>query len=150
MIESTKTYTILMVDDDPEDCMLATDAAIQAGLVHQIQTVHDGEALLDYLVACTDRTDEQPPPRPDLVLLDLNMPRFDGRQALAEIKRNEMFRRIPIIVLTTSSSQNDVIYAYEMGASSFITKPISFQGWIDLMAILDQYWFRNVMLPGWE
>lgn len=150
MTEPLKTYTILMADDDPEDCMLATDAAAQAGLVHQIRTVHDGEALLDYLSACTERDSDEPPPRPDLVLLDLNMPRFDGRQALAEIKRNETLRRIPVVILTTSSSQNDVIYAYEMGASSFISKPVTFKGWVDLMSMLDQYWFKNVILPGWE
>ena len=150
MPESLKTYTILIADDDPEDCMLVTDAAAQAGLVHQIQTVHDGEALLDYLSVCMQQDAGEASPRPDLILLDLNMPRFDGRQALAEIKQSDTWRRIPIVVLTTSSSQNDIVYAYEMGASSFISKPITFQGWIDLMSMLDRYWFQNVMLPGWE
>lgn len=149
MPKSLKTYTILIADDDPEDCMLACDAATQAGLEHQIQTVHDGEALLDYLKACTESNSEALP-RPDLIILDLNMPRLDGRQALAEIKQNNIARRIPIVVLTTSSAQTDVIYAYETGASSFISKPVTFQGWIDLMTMLDQYWFKNAMLPGWE
>ena len=150
MAESLKPYTILIADDDPEDCMLVADAIAQAGLVHRLQTVHDGEALLDYLQACTANGMGESSPRPDLVLLDLNMPRFDGRQALAEIKQNEALRRVPIIVLTTSSTPNDIVYAYETGASSFITKPVTFEGWINLMAMLDQYWFRNVLLPGWE
>jgi CheY-like chemotaxis protein len=151
MTESLKTYTILIADDDPEDCMLVADAALQAGLTHRIQTVHDGEALLEYLNGCTNHNGSNGhASRPDLVLLDLNMPRFDGRQALAEIKKNESLRRIPVVILTTSSTQSDIIYAYETGASSFITKPVTFQGWIDLMTMLDQYWFQNVMLPGWE
>jgi CheY-like chemotaxis protein len=139
-----------MADDDAEDRLLLEEAVRDAGLAHRICTVADGEALLDYLGGCDHFRTGQPSPRPDLILLDLNMPRRDGREALRLVKQDRRLRRIPVVVLTTSTSEADVALAYDAGASSFISKPATFQGWVELVRLLDRYWFGLVELPHWE
>jgi CheY-like chemotaxis protein len=109
--------------------------------------VEDGEQLLDYLLRRGRWADPAQSPRPGLVLLDLNMPRMDGREALARIKAHPALRRIPVVVLTTSRAQADVLRSYDLGANSFITKPRSFGGLVEAMRVLGRYWTEIVELP---
>jgi two-component system, response regulator len=143
------SFNILMADDDPDDCLLFAEAIDEIGLLHQVRTVHDGEALLDYLLASVKYQSDPNTVRPDLILLDLNMPKKDGREAIRQIKEDHQLRRIPIVVLTTSVSGADIVRVYEEGASSFLSKPTSFDGWVDLVRQLDKYWFHLVHLPSW-
>jgi len=145
-----RAFHILMADDDPDDCLLLADALAQCGLPHRLATVGDGEALLDYLAGCLTCRAAEPCALPDLILLDLNMPRHDGREALRSLRQDQRWRRIPIVVLTTSTSAADVQFVYELGASSYIAKPAQFAGWVQLVKQLDEYWFRLVELPPRE
>lgn len=138
-----KAFTILMVDDDLEDCMLTEDALRESRLNNPIEFVHDGEQLMAYL---RQEGEYAQAPRPGLILLDLNMPRKDGREALKEIRSDPELRRIPVIVLTTSKSEADIYRSYDMGANSYITKPISFQALVEVMVIVGRYWFEIVEL----
>ena len=147
MADIAKTFTIVMADDDAEDCLLLRDAFAQTGLPHHLITLPDGEALLDYLAGDV-KDGEAARVRPDLILLDLNMPRKDGRETLRVLKQDLRVQRIPVVVLTTSTSESDIGYAYAYGASSYIAKPITFRGWVDLANTLDSYWFHLVALPG--
>ena len=139
--------TILMADDDPEDRMLAEEALEEARLANEMHFVEDGEELMDYLNRRGKYTALRDSSLPGLILLDLNMPRKDGREALREIKADSELRRIPIVVLTTSRAEEDIYRTYELGVSSFITKPVTFEGLVDLMKILSKYWFEIVQLP---
>jgi len=147
MKQNTKSVVILMADDDPEDCMLTCEALIESRLTNTINTVSDGEELLDYLWHRGKYQDPESAPRPGLILLDLNMPRLDGREALALIKKDPNLRRIPIVVLTTSKAEEDVFRSYDLGANSFITKPVSFEAMVALTKTFTQYWFSIVELP---
>ena len=142
-----RVFNILMADDDPDDCLLLKEALSAGTLPHRLTTFPDGEALLEFLDG-TSEASCQSVSRPDLILLDLNMPRKDGRETLRLIKADPRFRQIPIVVLTTSTAQNDIHLAYETGASSYIAKPASFQGWIELAMALSGYWFDLVELPS--
>ncbi len=139
--------TILMADDDEDDRMFAMDALNEARLANQVDFVEDGEELMDYLHRCGKYSEMKGNPLPGLILLDLNMPRKDGREALKEIKADPELRRIPVVVLTTSKAQEDIFRTYDLGVSSFITKPVSFQGLVDIMKALGKYWFEIVSLP---
>jgi CheY-like chemotaxis protein len=141
------SITILMADDDADDRMLAADAMRESRLGNTLRCVEDGQELMDYLMrrgkyAIIDA------PRPGLILLDLNMPRKDGRQALEEIKSDPDLRRIPVVILTTSKSEEDVFRSYDLGANSFITKPVTFDGLVEIVRALGTYWFKIVELPG--
>ncbi len=142
MQEKGARRTVLMADDDPEDLLLIRDAFKKAGLSHALRTVENGEALLDYLNAPPEGEE-----RPDLILLDLNMPRKDGREALAAIKGNPDLRRIPTVVLTTSTREEDVRQCYDLGANSYIRKPLTFENLVEFTEILQLYWFEVVELP---
>lgn len=142
-----KTFTILMADDDAEDHLLVRDALRETGLGHDLRVVSDGEELLDYLYRRDKYRTLPNAPRPDLVLLDLNMPKKDGREVLREIKADGKLPRIPIVVLTTSTADDDVGFSYDMGASSYITKPVTFRAWVNLIHTLSKYWFELVKLP---
>lgn len=131
---------ILIADDDPDDRLLAKEAFEESDLISKLHFVEDGEELIEYL----NREDT---PRPDLILLDLNMPRKDGREALREIKDNPNLRHIPVVVLTTSNSDTDVFHSYNLGASSYITKPVTFEGFLNFMKALEKYWMEVVVLP---
>jgi CheY-like chemotaxis protein len=139
--------TILMADDDQEDRMLARDALRESRLLNDLRFVCDGEELLDYLLRRDKFTDPATSPRPGLILLDLNMPRKDGREALKEIKEYASLREIPVVVLTTSKADEDIHRTYQLGVSSYIAKPVTFSGLVDVMRALGSYWFEVVELP---
>lgn len=138
--------TILLADDDPDDRLMAREALEEAKVSNPLCLVEDGEQLLDYLFG-RGAYEAEPPERPGLILLDLNMPKVDGREALAVIKADESLRRIPIIVLTTSQAEEDIFRTYDLGVNSFITKPVSFDRLVDVMASLGHYWLQIVQLP---
>jgi len=145
----TRPFTILLADDDEEDRELARDALQDSRLANEMKFVVDGRDLLDYL-RHEGRWTEEESPRPGIILLDLNMPKMDGREALAEIKADDSLRRIPVVVLTTSKDEADVLSTYDLGVSSFITKPVTFGGLVDVMKTWTQYWFEIVELPNGE
>jgi CheY-like chemotaxis protein len=140
--------TILMADDDVDDRDLTLDAMRRNQLNSELKWVEDGEELLDYLNNRGRFSDPQVAPRPGIILLDLNMPRMDGREALREIKANPSLRRIPIIILSTSSADEDVMKSYELGANCFITKPGTFEKLVDIFRILGEHWLETARLPS--
>lgn len=141
------SITILMADDDSEDRLLSEDALKEARLFNDLRFVEDGEELMDYLKRRGKYAEEGAAPRPGMILLDLNMPRKDGREALAEIKNDEELRTIPIVILTTSDADEDILRSYNLGAASYITKPVTFEGLVKVMVALKLYWFDIVALP---
>lgn len=138
---------ILVADDDLDDCQMIKEALQESRLVNEIQFVHDGEELMDYLNHRGKYTDKLKYPSPGLILLDLNMPKKDGREALKEIKTNPVFRQIPTVVLTTSKAEEDIYRTYNLGVNSFITKPVAFSSLVTIMTELGRYWFEIVELP---
>jgi CheY-like chemotaxis protein len=143
-----RPITILLADDDEEDMEMTLEALRKSRLGNDLRPTFDGEDLMDYLLRRGKYTNPDDAPRPGLIMLDLNMPRKDGREALAEIKANPELRNIPVIVLTTSRADEDVLRSYDLGVSSFITKPVTFAGLVEAMDVLTQYWFEIVELPG--
>jgi len=143
----TKPITILMADDDEDDRLMTKEALDEARLMNNLRFVEDGEELMDYLYNRDKYADPNSAPRPGLILLDLNMPRKDGREALEEIKNDPDLRQIPIVVLTTSQAEEDIYRTYDLGVNSFVTKPVSFEGLVDVMKKLSEYWFKIVQLP---
>lgn len=145
MNKTPKTIHLLMADDDADDRQMTREALEESRVLNDIGFVEDGEQLMDYLhhrgryAAGT--------PRPDLILLDLNMPRKDGREALAEIKSNPALRQIPVVVLTTSKAEEDIFRSYDLGVNSYVTKPVTFQGLVEVMRGLGNYWVQLVQLP---
>ena len=142
-----QSVTILLADDDPEDRLLALEAFRESKLANPVDTVVDGEDLLDYLRRQGRYVDRIGHPLPGLILLDLNMPRKDGREALREIKADPTLKHIPIVVLTTSKAEEDIIRSYDLGVNSFIVKPVTFDQLVDIMKTLTKYWFEIVELP---
>jgi CheY-like chemotaxis protein len=142
-----KSVTILMADDDPDDRLLTKEAFRQGGFVDVLRFVCDGEDLLDYLHHRGKHANPESSPHPNLILLDLNMPRKDGREALAEIKADPNLRYIPIVVLTTSRAEEDILRTYDLGANSFIIKPVTFIGLMEVTRVLMNYWFETIELP---
>jgi CheY-like chemotaxis protein len=147
IIQRTESISILMADDDQDDCLLVKNAFAANLIVNSLYFVEDGEELMDYLYRRGKYRDTTAFPLPGLILLDLNMPRKDGREALREIKADQDLRRIPVIVLTTSEQEEEISRSYEMGANSFITKPVTFQGLVDAIKALSLYWLEIVELP---
>ena len=147
MSEAARPFVIGMADDDAEDCLLVRDAVRETKLPHVLRVVADGEELLEYLDRQGQYADGGAP-RPDLILLDLNMPKKDGREVLRHLKSEPRLRTIPVVVLTTSASEDDVTYCYDKGASSFVSKPSTYRAWIDVVHDLCSYWFRLVTLPS--
>jgi CheY-like chemotaxis protein len=141
------TVTILMADDDEDDCMLAREALAESRLANDLYLVRDGEELIDYLHQRGQYTDLKLAPRPGLILLDLNMPKKDGREALREIKADPQLKHIPVVVLTTSKAEEDIYRSYELGANSYITKPVTFASLVEVMRTIGKYWFEIVELP---
>jgi CheY-like chemotaxis protein len=138
---------ILMADDDADDRFLAEDALKEAKVNNHLRFVVDGEDLMDYLCNRGKYIDVAANPRPGLLLVDLNMPRKDGREAIAEIKKDPDLCRIPIVVLTTSKAEEDVLRTYELGVAGYVTKPVSFEGLVEVMKAIGKYWFEIVVLP---
>lgn len=139
---------ILMADDDPDDCLMIKEALDESPLACDLYYVEDGEELMDYLHHRGKYSDPVSAPVPGLILLDLNMPKKDGREALKEIKEDEKLKRIPIVVLTTSNAEEDIQRTYKLGVNSFISKPVSFESLVEIMKTLTKYWFEIVALPG--
>ena len=139
---------ILMADDDADDREMTQEAMAEARLVNELRFVVDGEDLMDYLNRRGAYADGGiDAPTPGIILLDLNMPRKDGREALAEIKADPVLRQIPVVVLTTSRAEEDVFRTYDLGVNSFITKPVTFAGLVEVMHTFSRYWFEIVDLP---
>ncbi len=139
---------ILMAEDDADDRLLVKDALEESRVLNELRFVEDGEELLEYLRQEGRYADPATSPRPGLVLLDLNMPRKDGREALQDIKADPNLRRIPIVVMTTSKAEEDIFRSYDSGASSYITKPVTFERLVELMKTLGHYWIEFVELPS--
>lgn len=139
--------TILMAEDDEDDCLLAQEALAESRLANNLHIVPDGEQLMNYLYHRGKYSDINISPRPGLILLDLNMPKKDGREALKQIKADANLRQIPIVILTTSKAEEDIYRSYDLGANSFITKPVTFSGLVEVMKTIGKYWFEIVELP---
>ena len=142
-----KPVTILMADDDPDDRQLTREAFEEARLANELRFVEDGVELLDYLNRRGKYSDPASSPRPGIILLDLNMPRKDGREALEELKADPRFRAIRVIILTTSKAEEDIIRSYNLSAASYITKPVTFESLVDVVRTLGKYWLEIVELP---
>ncbi len=144
---AVKSWVILLVEDDPDDQAL-TQRAFRASTVRNtVRIVNDGEEALDYLYRRGSFTDPSTSPRPDLILLDLNMPKLDGRAVLAHIKDDPALRRIPTVILTTSSRQEDVARSYDLGVNSYLMKPVRMESFVNAIRDLEHYWFSLVLLP---
>lgn len=139
---------ILMADDDDDDFLLAKKALKESKLLNTLHRVKDGEELLDYLKSRGEYENNPDYRRPGVILLDLNMPRKDGREALREIKSDPVLRDIPVVVFTTSKTEEDIYKSYQLGVNSFITKPVTFEGLLGVMQTLGKYWFEIVELPA--
>lgn len=148
MTTDKSRITILMADDDDDDFLLAKKALAQSKLLNNLVRVKDGEELLEYLRCDGDYTGRDIKDRPGVILLDLNMPRKDGREALREIKDDPELRDIPVVVFTTSKAEEDIYKSYKLGVNSFITKPVTFENLIQVMQALGRYWFEIVELPS--
>lgn len=142
-----RKITLLLADDDPDDRFLARDALNSLDAIREVRVVEDGAELLAYLRREGKYADPAASPRPDMILVDLNMPRMDGRQAIRQIKQDVVLKPIPLIVLTTSNAEEDVLNAYRLGANSFMTKPLTYTGFLNMMDTLIKYWFETVELP---
>jgi CheY-like chemotaxis protein len=147
MKQNTKTITILLADDDADDRLLVREAFEENHLLNIMDTVEDGEELMDYLYR---RGKYSEAVRPSMILLDLNMPRKSGLEALREIREDADLRSIPVVVLTTSKAEEDIIRSYELGVNSFIVKPVTFESLVELVKTLGRYWFQIVELPTAE
>jgi CheY-like chemotaxis protein len=147
MTKPGQSVVVLMADDDPDDRFLTKEAFAELQLDNELRFVHDGEQLIDYLYRRGLYSDPDKFPLPGLILLDLNMPKKGGLEALKEIKAGPNLCDIPIVILTTSKSEDDILRAYEAGANSFLIKPVSFEALLRLVKILTTYWFEIVELP---
>jgi CheY-like chemotaxis protein len=146
MPKSGKPITILMADDDADDRLMTREAFEASHLANELKFVEDGVELLDYLYRRGKYQDPATSPRPSIILLDLNMPKKDGREALAEIKKDPSLQNIRIIVLTTSKAEEDIFRTYNLGAASYITKPVTFDALVDVVKTLGKYWLEIVEL----
>ncbi len=139
---------LLMAEDDADDRLLVKEALEESRVLNDLRFVEDGEELLEYLRRQGRYSEPGVAPRPGLVLLDLNMPRMDGREALRALKSDPELRRIPVVVMTTSKAEEDIFRSYDSGASSYITKPVTFERLVELMKTLGNYWIEFVELPS--
>ncbi len=144
---SADSVVILLADDDPDDRAFTIRALRQNRLANDVRTVEDGEELMDYLKRRGPYAQEGEAPRPDVILLDLNMPRKDGREALEEIKQDPSLRKIPVVVLTTSEAEQDILQTYDLGVNAFVTKPVTFEGLVNAIRVMSDFWFEIVRLP---
>jgi CheY-like chemotaxis protein len=147
-LKSQRSITILIADDDLDDQAMIHDAFLENRLANDLRFVENGEELMDYLNRKGAYANMEKSPKPGLILLDLNMPKKDGREALKEIKNNPELRGIPIVVLTTSKAEEDIYRTYDLGVNSFITKPVTFESLVEITKTLGRYWFEIVELPS--
>lgn len=146
-MKTAQPIHILIADDDQDDCLMTREAFQECRVSNPLHFVHDGQALLDYLQRRPPYNDDERYPLPGLILLDLNMPRMDGREALQAIKSDAQLRGIPVVILTTSSAEEDILCSYDMGGNSFITKPVTYTGLLEVVKTLGRYWLEIVELP---
>ncbi len=147
MNKDAMPITILMADDDEDDKRLTQEALEEGRLINDVRFVSNGEELMDYLRRVGKFAPPAVTPRPGLILLDLNMPRKDGRTVLKEIKSDPDLRQIPVVVLTTSKADEDIFKSYDLGVNSYIVKPVTFEALVDILQTLEKYWFEIVELP---
>ena len=147
MMKSQILPTILVADDDPDDRMMMKEALEENNFSHSLHFVEDGEELLDYLHKRGKFVSEKIT-MPSLIILDLNMPKIDGREALSQIKSNAHLKRIPVIVLSTSRAEEDIVRTYDLGVNSFISKPVHYNDLVHVAREIGNYWFSTVLLPG--
>jgi two-component system response regulator len=142
-----RAVTILMADDDADDRKMTQEAFAESCLGNDLRFVEDGEELLDYLYRRGKYADPASSPRPSILLLDLNMPKKDGREALQELKADPQFRALRVIILTTSKAEEDILQSYDLSATSYITKPVTFEGLLEVIRAMGRYWLEIVELP---
>jgi CheY-like chemotaxis protein len=147
LLAMARSCTILMADDDADDCLLVREALVESGRNYDLRVVRNGEELLDYLRRRGPYAASGAAPRPDLILLDLKMPKKDGRESLRELKGDVQLMQIPVVMLTTSTDKEDIAFAYKAGVNSYVTKPVSFRALVDLMDTLGKYWLETVEPP---
>lgn len=147
MARAGELVSFLMADDDPDDRLLTQKALREYRLMNGMAFVEDGEELMDYLLHRGKYAHPASAPRPGVILLDLNMPKKDGREALREIKADPELRKIPVVVMTTSGAEEDLLRSYDLGVNAYITKPVTFQGLAEVMKTLAIFWFEIVNLP---
>lgn len=147
MTSPKSPVVILMADDDSDDRLMTKEALEESRLANEFRVVENGEELMEYLRREGKYGEPGAAPRPGVILLDLNMPRKDGREALREIKADPELRRIPVVILTTSKAEEDVYRTYDLGANSYIMKPVTFEGLVEVMKGLGRYWVEIVELP---
>ena len=147
MSHRTLPVTILVADDDADDRQLVAEAFEEAKILNDLRFVEDGVELLDYLHRRGKYAEPDTSPRPGLILLDLNMPRMDGREALSLIKADRNLRSIRVIIMTTSKAEQDIVQSYDLMASSYITKPVRFESLVDVVKTIGKYWLEIVELP---
>jgi CheY-like chemotaxis protein len=147
LTDHRQSLVVLVAEDDEDDRLMLEDAWAENRMANDLRFVRDGEELMDYLLRRGAFAAPGAAPRPGLILLDLNMPRKDGREALQEIKADPSLRRIPVVILTTSKAEEDVLRSYSIGVSSFITKPVSFEALVSTVRDMGRYWFDIVRLP---
>jgi CheY-like chemotaxis protein len=148
MFQKPKTAVpILIAEDDEEDRMLVEEAMEESLLVNPLYFVQNGEEVMDFLYNIGKYADKNKYPLPGLILLDLNMPKKDGRQVLGEIRQDPNLKKIPIIILTTSKAEEDILRSYDLGVNSYITKPVTFDGLVEIVKNLGKYWFEIVTIP---
>ena len=141
----SRQIEILLVEDNPGDARLTQEAMRAAKMTNVLHVVEDGVQAMEFL---RRRSRFKDAPRPDLILLDLNLPKKDGRSVLAEVKTDPDLRRIPVVVLTTSRSEEDVLQAYDMHANAYVTKPVNLEKFMRIVALIDEFWLKVVTLPG--
>ncbi len=147
MTEKRQIAPILMAEDDPDDRLITAKALERNRVANPLITVENGEVLLDYLHQKGKYAAPGAAPRPCFILLDLNMPRLDGREALKIIKSDPSLKNIPLVILTTSKAEEDILRGYNLGANSYITKPVTFEGLVAVVQSLKNYWLEIVELP---
>ena len=150
MMNHKKSVVLLIAEDDDDDFLLTQEALYESSLLNTVYRVKNGEELLDFLLHRGAYAGSGAVPRPALILLDLNMPKMDGREALVKIKAHPELRRIPVVVLTTSDAEEDIAKTYDLGVNSFIRKPVSFDAFVRAIRVLKEYWLEIVALPEGE
>ena len=145
--KTVSKIVLVMVDDDEDDCLLVEAALYEAYLKCDFHCVKDGLQVLDYLNRRGPYYEADSAPRPDLILLDLNLPSMSGREVLKNLKANQHFRSIPVIILTTSSNEDDIVFCYDMGANTYIVKEPSFAGLLAAIKVVKEYWLETATLP---
>jgi len=143
-MENFKIIDILLIEDNSGDARLAQEALKESKVKNRLHIVNDGMAATDFLFK---RNDYKDAPRPDLIILDLNLPKKDGREALAEIKADENLKRIPIVIFTTSKAEEDILKTYNLHANCYITKPLNFDKFMEVIKSIEDFWLTIVKLP---